>query len=597
MAGANKGDVVRLSIMIGGEAGFGIATAGEVLARAYARCGLTVAGYSEVPSLIRGGHNSFQLCVSTDDARSIWEGVDFLIAFDRLSVDTHVREMRRGGAIVYDGDATELDAKALGRDDLHLMPVPLAGIAKAHGAAEVMRNTVALGVAIALSRYEFRMLEGVLRDTFKEKGEKVVEENVASARAGYDYVLEHHPRDLIRGLEGRICGLPRRVMTGNHAIGLGALRAGMTLYTGYPMTPASPLLHWLITKEEEFGLVVKQTEDEISAICMAIGASAAGARAMTGTAGGGFCLMVEALGLAGEAEVPLVVMEGQRPGPSTGMATRTEQGDLFFVLHASQGEFPRAVLTPGDNAECYQAALLAFNLAERYQTPVIILGDRYVLEGLRDAPQFEHDGPRVDRGKLLTDDQARAAGAGYGRYAITPDGVSPRARWGQPGVVVTMNGNEHDAFGDSNEDAGNRTAMVDKRARKLEGLRREVPQPVRSGPDRPDVTLVGWGSTKGPALEALRVLEEQGARAKVDYLHFPSVWPMDREVVARALTKGGRLVAVEGNPSGQLAELLAREACVRITDRVLRYDGRPLTPDCIVRGLRGIEGLRRVMGW
>lgn len=599
VAGPKAGDVVNLSIMIGGEAGSGIATAGEVLAHAYARCGLTVAGYSEVPSLIRGGHNSFQLCISTDDARSIWEGVDFLIAFDRLSVDTHAHGMRRGGSIVYDGEggAAALDAKALGRDDLHLMPVPLTAIAKARGSAEVMRNTVALGVAIALSRYDFGMLEGVLRDQFKGKGEKVVEDNVASARAGYDYVLEHYPKDLIRGLEGRVCGLPRRVMTGNHAIGLGALRAGMTFYSGYPMTPASPLLHWLITKEEGFGLVVKQTEDEISAICMAIGASAAGARAMTGTSGGGFCLMTEGLGLAGEAEVPLVVMEGQRPGPSTGMATRTEQADLFFVIHASQGEFPRAVLTPGDNLECYHAALLAFDLAERYQTPVLILGDRLVLEGLRDAPQFEHDGPRVDRGKLLTDDQARAAGPDYRRYAVTPDGVSPRARWGQPGVVVTCNGNEHDEFGDSDEGAENRTAMVDKRARKLEGLRREVPKPVRHGPDRPDATLVGWGSTKGPALEALRMLGEQGERGKVGYLHFPSVWPMDREVVARALAEGGRLVAVEGNPSGQLAELLAREVCVRIPDRVLRYDGRPLTPDFIVRGLRGIEGLKGLMGW
>jgi len=367
----------------------------------------------------------------------------------------------------------------------------------------------------------------------------------------------------------------------------------MTFYSGYPMTPASPLLHWLVTKEEEYGIIAKQTEDEISAVLMAIGASAAGARAMTGTSGGGFSLMVEALGLAGCAEVPLVVVEGQRPGPSTGMATRTEQSDLLFVIHASQGEFPRAVLTPGDNGECYRAAVLAFNLADRYQTPVVILGDRLVMEGLRDTYPLDTVEVHVDRGKLLSAEGARAAvdDRGFRRYRLTDDGVSPRAPLGTPGVVETFNGNEHDEYGDSDEGAANRTAMVDKRMHKLEGLRREVPPPVRYGPDGADVTLVGWGSTKMAALEALRMLEEEGAPSRVGYLHFPSVWPMDREAVAGALAQGGRLVAVEGNSTGQLAELLARETGVRIAERILKYDGRPLTPQHIIRGLRG------VMGW
>ena len=591
MAGARE--AVRLSIMIGGEAGSGIATSGEILARAYARCGLTVSAYSEVPSLIRGGHNSFQLCLSTDTIYSIWEGVDFLIALDRLSVDEHIAEMRPRGIIVHDSEVAPLTPQDVGRPDLRLMPVPLLSLAKQHGSGEVMRNSVALGVAIALSRYDFTLLEKVLTEQFQDKGAKVVAENVASARAGYDHVLEHLPKEHIHGLEGHLCGMPRRVMTGNHALALGALRSGMTFYSGYPMTPASPLLHWLVTKEEEYGIVAKQTEDEISAVLMAIGASAAGARAMTGTAGGGFSLMVEALGLAGCAEVPLVVVEGQRPGPSTGMATRTEQSDLFFVVHASQGEFPRAVLTPGDNGECYRAAVLAFNLADRYQTPVIILGDRLVMEGLRDAYPVDRVEVRVDRGKLLTGEEARAAvdERGFRRYRLTDDGVSPRAPLGTPGVVETFNGNEHNEYGDSDEGAANRVAMVEKRMRKLEGLRREVPPPVRYGPEGAQVTLVGWGSTKMAAMEALRALEGEGAPARVGYLHFPSVWPMDRKAVAGALAQGGRLVAVEGNSTGQLAEMLARETGVRIQDRILRYDGRPLTPQYIIRGLRG------VMGW
>lgn len=593
MAGADGRQLVRLSIMIGGEAGFGIATSGDILARAYARCGLGIAAYSEVPSLIRGGHNSFQLCLSTGEVDSIWEGVDFLIAFDRTSVDEHLAEVVPGGTIVFDGDELQLDSATLGRSDLRLMPVPLLALAKEHGAGVLMRNTVALGVAIALSRYDFEVLGKVLADQFRAKGDKVVGENVASAQAGFDYVMEHYPKELIRGLEGHICGAPRRVMTGNHALALGALRAGMTVYTGYPMTPASPLLHWLVTKEEEFGIVAKQTEDEISAICMAIGASAAGARAMTGTSGGGFCLMTEALGLAGSAEVPLVVVEGQRPGPSTGLATRNEQADLFFVIHASQGEFPRAVLTPGDNEECFNAATLAFNLADRYQTPIIILGDRLVLEGTRDSAGCEDLDVTVDRGKLLVGEKARAHNDehGFKRYQVTPDGVSPRAALGSGGVVVTYNGNEHNEYGDTEEDAANRTAMVEKRMRKLEGLRREVPPPVRHGPEKPEATLVGWGSTKMPALEALRMLELEGATHRVAYLHFPSVWPMDRDAVREKLEAGGRLVAVESNATGQLAELLARETGVRIADRVLRYDGRPITPQQIIRGLKG------AMGW
>jgi len=593
MTGGRSADVVRLSIMIGGEAGAGIATSGEVLARAYARCGLTVSAYSEVPSRIRGGHNSFQLCLSTDTIHSIWEGVDFLIALDRLSVDEHIAEMRPGGIIVYDSDVANLAPQDIGRPDLRLMPVPMLSLAKEHGSGEVMRNSVALGVAIALSRYDFSLLAKVLTEQFGGKGGKVAEENVAAARAGFEHVAEHVPKELIHGLEGLICGEPRRVMTGNHALALGALRSGMTFYSGYPMTPASPLLHWLVTKEEEYGIVAKQTEDEISAVLMAIGASAAGARAMTGTSGGGFSLMVEALGLAGCAEVPLVVVEGQRPGPSTGMATRTEQADLLFVIHASQGEFPRAVLTPGDNGECYRAAILAFNLADRYQTPVIILGDRLVMEGLRDAYPLDRVEVMVDRGKLLSPDEARAAvdAEGFKRYRLTDDGISPRAPFGIPGVVVTYNGNEHNEYGDSDEGAANRTAMVDKRMRKLEGLRRDVPPPVMYGPEDAQVTLVGWGSTKMAALEALRALEGEGAPARVGYLHFPSVWPMDRKAVTGALARYGRLVAVEGNATGQLAELLARETDVRIPDRILRYDGRPLTPQYIVRGLKG------VMGW
>jgi 2-oxoglutarate ferredoxin oxidoreductase subunit alpha len=592
MAGTVAEEQVRLSIKIGGEAGYGIVTSGTILAKAFARCGLSIRAYSEVPSLIRGGHNAFQVCVATHKIRSIWEKVNFLIALDRATIDFNIHNMLPNGSIVYDSDEIEASRDELDRDDIELLPIPMASMIQERRLAKVMKNSVALGVAISLARYDFDILGGVIADTFAAKGEKVVSANVEAARKGYQYIQEECPEVLMQGLEALECGMSKRVMTGNHALALGALRAGMTFYAGYPMTPASPLLHWLVQKEEDYGIVVKQTEDEIAAIHMVIGASAAGARAMTGTSGGGFCLMTEALGLAGMAEVPIVVVLGQRPGPATGLATRTEQGDLFFAIHASQGEFPRAVFTPGDNPECFKAAFDAFNIAERYQTPVIILGDRVVMEGLSSTGPFLDDDLVVDRGKLLTEEEARASleDGHYKRYALTEDGVSPRAPYGYAGVVVTNNGNEHNEYGDTLERRYNRIDMMEKRLRKFEGIVKEMPPPVLYGAEDAEVTLVGWGSSKGPSLEAIRILSERG-RDGISYLHFPSVWPMDGDAVREVLESCGRLVDVETNATGQFAELLAREAGVRITDRILRYDGRPTKP------VRLISGLKGVMGW
>ena len=589
-----EGEEIRVSIMIGGEAGTGIVSAGEILARAFAKCSLHVSAYSEIPSLIRGGHNTFQICVSTHKVHSLWRALDFLIALDRLSIDLNALNVSDGGAIVYDSDTVEIEPKELGknilgREDLTLLPVPLKTIAGEHGRADLMRNTVALGVAIALADYNCKDLEEVLSEHFKAKGKKIVDMNIASARAGYDHVKEHYADTHIMGLKGAKCGLPHMVMSGNQAMALGALKAGMTFYSGYPMTPATPLLHWFVTLEEEFGIVAKQTEDEISAIMMAIGASSAGARAMTGTSGGGFCLMTEGLGLAGEAEIPLVVMLGQRPGPATGLATRTEQADLLFAINASQGEFPRAVLTPGDIREAFHLTYDAFNLAERFQIPVIIIGDRILNEGVHCATTFDMTGMEVDRGKLLTAEEVEPFmdEGHFMRYAITDDGVSPRVMFGQPGVVQTHSGNEHNEFGDTYEGRRNRRGMMNKRMRKMKALTKAVPGPRLYGPRDAEVTLVGWGSTKMPAREALSMLAKDG-RTSVSYLHFPSVWPLDATRAGNILRKRERVVGVETNYSGQFCDLLASRTGIIISDRILKYDGRPMSPNYIIRLLEGV---------
>jgi len=583
-----EGEEIKLSIMIGGEAGYGIVSAGEILARAFAKCSLHVAAYSEIPSLIRGGHNTFQICIFTHKAHSLWQALDFLVALDRLSIDLNALNVSERGCVVYDSDSVTVEPGEF-REDLNMLPMPLRSMAEKHGYADLMRNTVALGVCVGLANYAFEPLEATLREHFRLKSEKVIEANILSAREGYDYVRENFPDTSILGLDGQECGMPHLVMTGNQAITFGALKAGMTFYSGYPMTPASPILHQLVHLEEDMGIVAKQTEDEISAIMMAIGASAAGARAMTATSGGGFCLMTEALGLAGEAEVPLVVMLGQRPGPATGLATRTEQADLLFAIHASQGEFPRAVLTPGDLNECFNLTYQAFNLADKYQIPVIVMGDRILNEGVHCATRLEADDLVVDRGKLLSAEEAQEflEDGQFKRYAITNDGISPRVPWGTKGIVQTYNGNEHNEFGDTYEGRRNRRGMMGKRMHKMKALARDMPSPQLHGPRDAEVTLVGWGSTKMPGREALKMLHGQG-HDSVSYLHFPSVWPMDTDRARAILRKRERLVGVETNYSGQFCDHLASHTGVLIEDRILKFDGRPMTPNFIIQLLKGV---------
>ena len=584
------GEEIKLSIMIGGEAGYGIVSAGEILARSFAKCSLHVAAYSEIPSLIRGGHNTFQICISTHKAHSLWQALDFLVALDRLTIDLNVLNVSEGGCVVYDSDSVSVEPGEF-QEGLNLLPIPLGSMAAKHGYADLMRNTVALGVCVALANYSFEPLETTLREHFRFKSEKVIEANILSAKEGHDYVREHFPGTRILGLDGQECGMPHLVMTGNQAITFGALKAGMTFYSGYPMTPASPILHQLVHLEEDMGIVAKQTEDEISAIMMAIGASAAGVRAMTGTSGGGFCLMTEALGLAGEAEVPLVVMLGQRPGPATGMATRTEQADLLFAIHASQGEYPKAVLTPGDLNECFNLTYQAFNLADRYQIPVIVMGDRILNEGVHCATRLEDEGLSVDRGKLLSAEEAQefVEDGHFKRYAITDDGISPRIAWGGNGLVQTYSGNEHNEFGDTYEGRRNRRGMMRKRMRKMKALTKEMPPPQLHGPRDAEVTLVGWGSTKMPGREALKMLVGLG-HDSVSYLHFPSVWPMDTDRAGAILRKRERLVGVETNYSGQFCDHLASHTGVHIEERILKYDGRPMTPNFIIQVLGGMMG-------
>ncbi len=569
--------------MIGGEAGFGIMASGLMVTKTFSRGGLHVFDTIEYPSLIRGGHNTYLVRTADREVHAHTGYIDMLVALNEETIHLHKEEMSQTGCIIFDGKE-EPEGRFGVHADISLFPIPLTEMIKSLGGKPIMRNTAALGATIALIGYDITILEGLMSDMFQHKGDKMVLDNIRIVRAGYDFMMDNHP-----GGSGMIVNplddSRKPVLTGNDAVGLGALAAGCKFYSAYPMTPASGLLHFLAAEEKNHNLVVKQTEDELAAVLMAIGASHAGVRAMTATSGGGFSLMTESLGLAAMTETPLVIMEGQRPGPSTGLATRTEQGDLRFVMHAAQGDFPRVVMAPGDVKECFWAAGQAFNLAEKYQIPVIILTDKFLTENHRTVEGF--NAMTIDRG-LLLDPEEMDVHSDYKRYEITESGVSPRVLPGHTNGIYNANSNEHDEYGVDQEDPGNRTAMMDKRMRKLEHILEELEEPVLYGPVESDVTLISWGSTKGPILEAMMLLEQNNIR--VNFLQILYLLPFHAEQVARIMNNAGRTICVENNKGAQLAGVIRERTGLAVDEKLLKYSGRMFTPGEIAGGVMEMIG-------
>lgn len=575
----------QITWKIGGEAGFGIMSTGQIFGTVCSRSGLYVYDYVEYPSLIRGGHNTFHVKVSTEPVTAIPHTVDLLVALNKRTVEKHLPEITAGGAILYDHEKVLLDATHTARKDIHFFGVPFARLAKESGGEIIMQNSVAMGATVALLGFNFALLADVLQKMFGRKGEHIVKVNVDTARAGFDFVQKNFSDYTAAHL-----ALPqtrqeqRMVLTGNDAISLGAIQAGCKFYVAYPMTPASSILHTMAANEERYNIVVKHAEDEIAVMNMTIGGSLVGARAMCGTSGGGFALMVEALGLAGITELPLVCVVSARPGPATGLPTWTEQGDLKFVLSAAPGDFPRIVLAPGDTEECFYETMRAFNLADKYQTPVIVLSDKYLSENRMSTSFFDVKRVPIVRDTLLSD-EALAALKGFKRYALTESGVSPRSIPGQPGGVYNANSDEHDEFGLSTEDLPMRVAQMDKRGRKIarfwdDALTTGVPAPKLYGPQDADVTLVGWGSIKGPVLEAVRLLEQQGK--KVNFLHYVYLSPFPVAHTKVFLQKIKKLVNIENNYSGQFGSLFKQEMLRDFDHSLLKYNGQQFFPGEIV---------------
>lgn len=579
-----EGTSLDFTWKIGGAQGEGIDSAGETFALTLSRMGYHVFAHRHYQSLIKGGHTNYKVRVADQQVRHHADRLDLLVALDGPSITHNLAELRPGGAILCEPAHTAL---ASARPDVTCWPMPFSSMASDLGNA-ILKNTMAIGASVAVLGLSPSSFTGVLREQFAGKGDPVVASNIEAFQRGHAYASEQGWR-LIPGLPS-LPELPRRhlFMSGNDALALGALAAGCRFLAAYPITPATDIMYRLIKYFDRFGGAVVQAEDELAAINMAIGAAFAGVRAMTSTSGPGFSLMMEALGLAGIAEIPIVVVDVQRGGPSTGLPTKTEQGDLNEMLYGSHGDIPRIVIAPATVEDCFAYGAEAFNLAERYQTPVIVASDMYLGQSRATVARLSFQAVAVDRGWLVSNEELAEAGAReYPRYQVTATGISPRPIPGQPGGRYVALGNEHDDRGYEIEDPPTRIAQVQKRAKKLETFASDVVKNRYAGPQNPDVLLVGWGSTYGPIREARDALQAFGVRA--GHLHLGLLSPFPFEEVCPRICSARHVVVVEQAITGQLAGLLKRYcgAHERITS-CLRYDGVPLLLEDIMRVVREV---------
>lgn len=580
--GGNIKDVDKRSFTwkIGGEAGFGIMSTGETFARLCMRAGLNVFSYPEYPSLIRGGHNTIQVTASPDPVSAHGTTPQILIALNRATLELHLNEMSRDGIIIYDTTDltfTDWQEKNVRRKDVQLLGFPLEDLTRAAGGQKLMRNTVALGVSCALLDIPSAHLDEVLSDAFKRKGKEIVALNSAIVMAGYNAVSAEQKKNSKWRIKSVKQKTPQVMFTGNDALAMGALQAGVQLFSAYPMTPASSILHFIAEHGPAHGVVVRHAEDEIAAIHHAIGAAYTGVRAMTATAGGGFALMTEAVGMAAMTEVGIVIVEAQRGGPSTGLPTWTEQGDLRQVLHASQGDFPRIVLAPSSHLECFTMIQEAFHLADQYQTPVIVMTDKYLAEGLRNVSVGDLKAKKIIRGKIISKVAPQPDGA-WPRYRTdVADGVAPRTLPGTENGLFLANSDEHDKFGYSNEDIPVRVAQMERRARKIDDLKKHLPPPRLVGPNKAPLTIVTWGSTAGSVEAALQILEKQYGQ-KANVLIVTMIAPLPVTEIQKKLKGAKRTVIVEANQNGQLAGWVREQTGCTFKHAINRIDGRPFDP-------------------
>ncbi|MGA9189798.1 MAG: 2-oxoacid:acceptor oxidoreductase subunit alpha [Methanosarcina sp.] len=559
------------TLRVGGEAGQGLQTIGGALAKIFSRLGYHVFTHQDYMSRIRGGHNFYQIRFSDQNISASREMMDILLALDLNTIEIHTKSVKDGGFILYDSETVKKKF-----EEPEFVDIPFKKIALDVGKNSVMANTVATGAVLGLLDLGLEVLKDILRQTFRQKGEEIIRSNIACAEAGYKYALTNCPRCEtfeIREPEDKRLML----ITGLHAIGMGALMSGCKFYSAYPMSPSTGIMEYFASRAEEYHLVVEQAEDEIAAINMAIGASFAGIRSMTGTSGGGFALMVEGLSLVGMTETPLVIAEMQRPGPATGLPTRTEQGDLLFILHAGHGEFPRVIFEPGTPEQAFYLTNRAFELAEKYQIPVFIQSDQYLAESEWTFESFDLEKLIYNDYRLREKDLEGVQE--YKRFKYSDTGISPLAIPGEAGKhLVVADSDEHDEEGHIIEDGETRIKMVQKRLlKKLPLIKKEIEPPLLYGGISPKTVLVGHGSTYGVIKEVVDTIPKD---KKVAMMHFSQIYPLserDKFDYIAVLESADLTICIENNATGQFAKLIKAETGFEFSHQISKYDGRPFT--------------------
>ena len=575
-------DKYDFAISIGGAAGQGIAAPGDVLAWIFVRRGLHLYTYNAYQSIIRGGHIFQTFRISTEKVYTHGDQLDLLICLNQDTMDRHLKHMGPGTRVIYNSDTIE---PGEAQEGVQLCGMPVKELSN-DSRNKLVQNTAALGVSMHLLGLDFGILEEILTQQFMRKGQAVVDENVGVARAAYDHAIANFPAFPEATPEGE---KPQAWWAGNDALAMGGACAGVKFYAAYPMSPSTGVLHWMAKHARDLGIMVRQVEDEIGVATMTIGAATTGTRAMCATSGGGFALMTEAVGSAGMMEIPVVMIDVQRAGPSTGVPTKTEQGDLWQMLGASQGDFPRIIVAPKDALEAFNTVPELFNLVDRYQCPGLILSDLLISEGRFSVDPDDIDfHPKIDRGELILEPSTN--GDEYLRYKYTESGISPRAVPGLEGYVHVVATDEHDEDGvlisDEFTNPTKRRLMVEKRGRKMQDIFEHVAAPDIEGQEDADVTLVGWGSTYGAIHEALEQLKVEGITAN----HLPIKWivPFHVKEITEILSNSKKVIVIENSYSGQFFRYMRSETGLNVDAHIRKYDGEPFMPHQVANGVQEI---------
>lgn len=588
--------------MIGGPQGTGVDSSATLFIRSMAAAGYWVFGKREYHSNIKGKHSYFQVRVKHDPVQSNVDPIDMLATFDQETAETHAHEILANGALIYDPKIT--DPVKLPGLDASVICIPVEYDALIQELAEetgtnamklvIMKNTLAVGASFALYDLPVQAIETALKGLFTGKKAKLVESNMKAAVKAYNVVKAHADCGKFQYPLASNPNPPsentRMVMNGATACGLGKIKAGCRILTYYSITPAVDECIFL-EGQPEYGITVVQCEDELAAINMANGAGTTGIRASTATSGPGFSLMAEGIGWAGISEIPVVIFDYQRGGPSTGLPTRSEQSDLMYALNCGHGEFPRIVLAPGDMQECFEDGFYSFNYADRYQTPVIVMPDKAIANSTQTITPLDEQGFVIDRGELV-DHQVKdplnnptEAIKSYPRYKITESGISPRVVPGTAGAIFWMTGDEHTEIGHITEDPAIRVPMHEKRMKKLDLALREIPQDrqfkVYGDADKAEVLLVGWGSTKGAVLDAISYLKAEHD-VNMAYLHVRLFSPFPKAPILNLLKKAKRVVSIESNFNNQLAQVITMHTGFEFSHKVAKYTGRPISQSEVV---------------